>query len=296
MPLARAFRSRPRAAALHGRPAAREPARRPARLARNDPGTRVLPPNTAHQRPGGRVTGTTPGCDALRSTCPVLTQYRGASRKARAAGPTRSAPVATSRLVGSDELLQHVDVVGRQPALLERRATGALNSAEQWGCPEMLDQRDRRDRPWRHRVRQGPLPVGSILARRLRGCICRTGGISQERRGKVAGCCSQLGRRGKRVETAVFGTFDDKQIEQPDDSCLAQPGELREHLSGERWLIEADDQNLHGAHQVLTRARIRAYSSSVTTPAARSRCSASTVADDSAPAAPRAGRGGCEAA
>jgi hypothetical protein len=58
-----------------------------------------------------------------------------------------------------------------------------------------------------------------------------------------------------RFKSAVLRARDKKEVDQPDDAGLAQPGQFREHLAGKRRLIEAHDQYLHWSDHVITRAR-----------------------------------------
>ena len=62
-------------------------------------------------------------------------------------------------------------------------------------------------------------------------------------------------------EGTVLVAGHEEDVEQPDDPGLAEPGELGEHLTGERRGVEADDEHLHRGRHRGTRARSSSYSS-----------------------------------
>ena len=55
------------------------------------------------------------------------------------------------------------------------------------------------------------------------------------------------------VEGPVGGASDQEHVDQPNEPCVAQPGQLGQHLAGERRLLVADDQHLDRAHHPVTR-------------------------------------------
>src|SRR6185312_904195 len=167
-----------------------------------------------------------------------------------------------------DKALQLGDIRGGQPGLLERAAAGPPDRRGQRSRPYVLDERDRGGRPGRNRVGQRP-PARLVRLVGLAGTLLR--GAAQQRGGEPAELRSELGRRGEGVERAVRAAGDEKQVHEPDDPGFAQPGELRQHLAGERRLLEPDDQHLHRPHHAVTRARSCSYSSALMTPES-SRC------------------------
>ena len=146
------------------------------------------------------------------------------------------------------QFLQELDVLLREPCLVERDATRSLDRAAQGGSPDVLDERDSSRGTDRHRLGQRPggglydlRKVGvSVVETRCLGSTQKRHRQLTEVRGHTSGGCQGL-------ESVVIDPRDEQQVYESDNSGLAKPSELSEDLPGEHRLVETEDQNLDWA-------------------------------------------------